>query len=382
MNRVFSVLAFFIICFCVYGFYLSQYEFSLFSEKNQKSSLFYDYRLVQNIHTVYSQGSGTVGSIAEEARSAKIDFLLFTDVNFTNFVEKDRYFNRVGLLFSNKVVSEDIRKYTYSTTSETTADLSLNVMAHPLRRDFNFFEAYGKENFDGFEVINLKSISQLSWSKSKLSTLWSLLFYPFNPRLSLMRLFIEPDDELYFYDQYNLHKKAVMYLGTEASARAIPITNLLMKFPSYERSFTIGSQHLLLSSELSGNIEKDRLSLLTALKRGQFYISFDELGDPTGFEVYVSQNSQKKHFLMGDTFSYQKNQHLIYNLPAEPNIFFEVVLFKNGKRIDHFNTKAGSFEIKGPGQYRLQVRLSPSLPMPDATKWLTWIYTNSFYVTN
>jgi hypothetical protein len=110
-----------------------------------------------------------------------------------------------------------------------------------------------------------------------------------------------------------------------------------------------------------------------------FYIAFDELGDPAGFETYVINGKEKKHLFLGEVIDFKKDQTLYYKLPSEPNIFFEVVLFKNGIRVDHLNTFEGVFKIKSPGVYRIQVRLSPRLPLPDAVKWLTWIYTNNFY---
>ncbi len=342
-----------------------------------RSRFFYDYKLVENIHTQYSLGSGTPTSIADEAKQSRQDFLLFTDVGTQLEIENDRYQNRIGLLFGEKTIGETYREITYKMNKTTTRyDLKIESPAPRLGFDLKHLE---NTDADGIEVINLKNLSQKSWEKSKISTLWSLLLYPFNPRLSLMRLYIEPLDELRIFDQISQKRKFSLFMGSEASARAIPITNLIMKFPSYERILSVGSQHLLLKSELSGNIEEDKKTIIKALKEGQFYIAFDELGDPAGFETFVINGKEKKHLFMGETINFKNDQTLYYKLPAEPNIFFEVVLFKNGIRVDHLNTFEGVFKIKTPGVYRIQVRLSPRLPLPDAVKWLTWIYTNNFY---
>jgi hypothetical protein len=377
MNRFFSLITFFVICFLIYAFYISQFEFQLFNSRNLRSRFFYDYKLVENIHTQYSLGSGTPTSIADEAKQSRQDFILFTDAGTQLEVENDRYQNRIGLLFGEKNIGETYREITYRVNkSASQNDLKIESPAPRLGFDLKHLE---NTDADGIEVINLKSLSQKSWEKSKVSTLWSLLLYPFNPRLSLMRLYIEPLDELRIFDQISQKKKFSLFIGSEASARAIPITNLIMKFPSYERILSVGSQHLLLKSELSGNIDEDKKTIVKALKEGQFYIAFDELGDPAGFETYVINGKEKKHLFLGETIDFKKDQTLYYKLPAEPNIFFEVVLFKNGIRVDHLNTFEGVFKIKSPGVYRIQVRLSPRLPLPDAVKWLTWIYTNNFY---
>ncbi len=379
MNRVFSFLAALIIFFLIYSFYLSTFEFQLFempsTVKVNSVNQFYDYRVSANIHSKFSLGSGTYESIAQEAAKTKQNFVIFTDINMPQKIQSDRYDNRIGLIFAEKMITDDLRTIQYSSENGTN---QLRYAAHPLKSNYDI-QVLEKSDFSGMEVFNLKNITQSAWKKSKFSTIWSLIFYPFNPRLSLIRLYIEPTDELNIFDQISQRKKFVMYMGSEASARAIPITNLIMKFPSYERNFSVGSQHLLLNSELTGDIKKDRISVIEALRNGQFYISFDELGEPTGFESYLIAKDGSRT-LMGGTIHFKKDLKLFYKLPSEPNVFFEVVVFKNGVRYDHLNTSSGSFLLNGPGTYRLQVRLSPRLPLPDAVKWLSWIYTNNFYV--
>jgi hypothetical protein len=153
-----------------------------------------------------------------------------------------------------------------------------------------------------------------------------------------------------------------------------------VKFPSYERVLSMASNHLLLTSELTGNMNDDKQKILQALKAGQFYISFDALGDPTGFEAYMFNDHSQRKFSMGSSLNLSDGPKIYFKLPAEPNSFYEVVLYKNGVRADTMNTFEGVFNLQEKGTYRLQVRISPTLPLPDAIKWLSWIYTNNFYV--
>jgi hypothetical protein len=379
VNKFFSLITFFTICFLIYAFYISQFEFQLFNTKNSRSTFFYDYKLSQNIHTQLSLGSGTVASITDEAKQTRQDFLLFTDVLNSAATEQDQYKNRIGLLFGEKIISEGRREIIYSYDDRSDREnYDLKIESPDLKTGYDK-DFVLNTDADGMEVVNLKVLSQKSWGKSKISTIWSILLYPFNARLSLMRLFGEPTDELKIFDDVSQKRKFTMFLGAEVSARAIPITNLIMKFPSYERVLSVGSQHLLLTSELTGNMDTDKVQVISALKKGQFYIAFDELGDPAGFETYVVQGKDKKHLFLGDEIIFSKDQTIYFKLPSQPNIFFEVVLYKNGIYADHLNTYEGFFKIKSAGVYRIQVRLSPKLPLPDAIKWLTWIYTNNFY---
>ena len=400
MTRFFSILTFLLITFFIYGFYVSQFELNFVPRKVKTSDFYYDYRLSMNIHTNQSIGSEPLSVVLSEAKKAENNFILITDLNPDLKIPDDSYLQNVGVLQGAKYSYKDSRLLYFSTQDknlglgkgESQLQLSdlLSEEAHKNTLDFiSLAHPFGKgfkwtgempNGLDGVEIVNLKSLSQMSWDKSKLSTLWSLLIYPFNPKLALIRLAQEPTEEISLFDQVSQKRHFVATAGAEASARAIPLADWLVKFPSYERSLSIVSNHLLLSSELSGNMQSDRNSILSALKQGQFYICFDALGDSRGFQTYLISEQGQKRISMGALTKYTKNLKIYFKLPSEPTAYYEVVLYKNGERIDILNTFEGLFPIKEPGVYRIQVRISPRLPLPDAVKWLTWIYTNNYYI--
>lgn len=400
MNRVLATFAFLLISFFIYGFYISQFELNFIQRKVKTSDFFYDYKLTMNIHTNLSIGSEPLSVVLYEAKKAQNKIIMITDLNPQIKSPDDNYLQNVGVLQGAKYGYKDSRLIYYSTreknlglkTGESQlllSDLlsqevsknsdSLLILAHPFKTGFTWAGPI-PVGLDGVEIANLKSLSQQSWAHSKLSTIWSILLYPFNPKLALMRLFQEPTEELHLFDQISQQRRFVAFQGAEASARAIPLADWLVKFPSYESVLSISSNHLLLTSELTGNIAKDKVKILSALKTGQFYICFDALGDPKGFEAYVLDESNQKKYSMGATLKANKNTHFYFKLPLQPTSFYEVVLYKDGKRTDTLNTFEGFFPISGSGVYRIQVRISPRFPLPDAIKWLTWIYTNNFYV--
>ena len=400
MNRFFSSLAFLLICFFIYGFYVSQFELNFVPRKVKTSDLYYDYRLSMNIHTNQSIGSEPLSIVLTEAKKAKNNFILVTDLNPLLKIPIDSYLQNTGVLQGAKYGYKDSRLIYYSTTDKDlgfhqgesqlqlsdflSAEASHNQnkflsLAHPFSNGSKW-SGEPPPGLDAVEVVNLKSLSHLSWETSKLSTIWSILIYPFNPQLALLRLFQEPTQEFNFFDDISQKRHFVATAGAEASARAIPLADWLIKFPSYERSLSIVSNHLLLTSELSGNMHEDRDSILTALKKGQFYICFDALGDPKGFQTYIFDEKNQRRAGLGSVVKNDKNLKIYFKLPTEPTAYYEVVLYKNGQLNDILNTFEGLFAIKGPGTYRLQVRISPRLPLPDAVRWLTWIYTNNFYI--
>lgn len=400
MNKLFATFAFFLISYFIYGFYISQFELSFQTRKLKTSDVYYDYRLTMNIHSNLSIGSEPLSVILGDAKKAQNNFMMLTDLNPTLKIPDDAYFQQIGVLQGAKYGYKDSRIIYYSTEQKNLgtefgesqlilSDLlsqdskknrqNLLILSHPQKSGFNWTGDL-PEGIDGIELINLKNMSEQAWRYSKISTIWSILLYPFNPKLALMRLFQEPKEELLFFDQVTQKRHLVAFQGAEASARAIPLADWLIKFPSYERVLSIASNHLLLTSELTGNIAEDRKKIMTALKDGQFYICFDALGSAKGFEAYLFDEVTQKKYSMGSTVKINKNIKFYFKLPTEPSSFYEVVLFKNGERVDTLNTFEGILPTHGPGTYRLQVRISPRFPLPDAIKWLTWIYTNNFYL--
>lgn len=403
MIKAVIAVTFLLISYFVYGFYISTYEISVVPKKlkgGDNPSGYYDYRGVINVHSDISIGSSSPSQIAAAAKIAGMDFIILTDLNaFENNVHNDSYSQSVLFLAGGKYSYLDSRLIFYSPNKELIgknlgeaqirfADMltqteggnkdSLTILAHPFKLGFSWSGDL-PPGLDGVEVLNVKSLSVQAWQHSKASVIWSLLIYPFNPDFSLARLFMEPTEELSLFDRTSLQQKLFAYAGAEASARAIPLANYLIRFPSYQRNFEIATNHVLLTSELTGNLNSDRQKIFGALKKGQFYLAFDALGDPKGFVTTVEDKSGRA-YMMGSEVKLQKGMTLNVRLPSKPKNFFEIVIYKNGERIKTINQAEASVPITEAGVYRVQVRIAVPMPLPDANRWISWIYANPFYV--
>jgi hypothetical protein len=385
----------------MYGFYINQYDLSIVTRKlkTDNASGYYDYKGVINIHSNRSIGSASVSFIATSARLAGLDFIMMTDLNqFEPSPVSERYQGNLLILNGGKYSYLDSRLIYYSLKQELPggnlgetqvrfADYlsqqpgsnkdSILLLTHPFKLGFSWSGEI-PDGMDGMEILNLKSLSVRAMENSKFSTLWSFLIYPFNSRLALIRLFSEPTEELALFDKVSQKRKFVGYTGAEASARAFPFANYLVKFPSYQRMFEVASNHVLLKSELTGSFVNDRQKIFQALKNGQFYMAFDIIGDPKGF--VATMEDKNKSYMMGSRVKLSKSLSLHVNLPTVPKDFFEIVIYKNGERFKTLNEADVIVPIDTAGVYRVQVRVSPLWPLPDAHKWVSWIYTNPFYV--
>lgn len=394
-------ISFLLVSYFLYGFYINQYETSVVPPQitREHSRSLNDYKGVLNVHTDLSSGSASSSFVIASAKLANLDFLMFTDVNVFNMPTTFESYHGNLLVFSaGKYSYLDSRLIYYSLAQEGVgnnlgdaqvklSDLlsqktgankdSLTILAHPYKAGYSWSGEI-PSGLDGFELLNLKSLVNRAWSESKISTIWSLAIYPFNPRLAFLRLYTEPTDEITLLDKLSQQRRIVVYAGTEASARAIPLANYFIRFPSYKRSFEFMSNHLLLKSELTGSFNSDRVKVFNALKNGNFYMALDMLGDPKGFVATLDEES--KSHLMGSEVTFTKNMSLKVSLPSKPKDFFEIVIYRNGQAIAKINEPEVVFPLTEPGTYRIQVRVSPMLPLPDAKKWITWIYTNPFFV--
>lgn len=399
--KVFGFLIFIIMTYFIYGFFLSQNDLKIVNPTLKKitEQTYYDYKGIINVHSDLSIGSSPITQIIRSAKNAKLDFMILTDLN--EFSEKnlvEGYFDETLILSGSKISYLDSRfmivpfqrQLSGNNLGEAQVKLAdllsqekskdhLIILAHPFKSGFSWTGPL-PPGLDGIEIVNLKSLSQRAFDISKVSPIWSLFVYPFNAALSFARLFNEPTDELNLFDSSQQNRPVFGFAGAEASARAFPITDFLIKFPSYQKTFEIFSNHVLLKSELTGNVKSDKIKILTALKNGNFYLAFDMLGDSKGFKCLIEDKS--KAHLIGSKVKLTKNMKLKVSLPQKPNYFFETVVYLNGNRYRTFNESDIEIEINETGVYRVQVRVSPYFPLPDATKWITWIYTNPFYVHN
>jgi hypothetical protein len=401
MIRILIALTLVLLSYFIYGFYLSQSNLTVIPGdlKRESPSGYYDYGGVTNVRTNLSNGSSSPLQVIAEAKLAGLDYIFLTDLNpFQNLESMNGYNSNVlvsnegeysfldaRLLYydinighrptdrgETQVYFTDLLSKKYNENKET-----LIVLAHPFRQGPTWSGPY-PSGLDGVEILNPKSISADAWGRSKLNVIWSFIIYPFNPRYAFLRLFREPSEEIALWDKLSQERPTLAFGGVDASARAVPWANALLKFPSYQTSFEITHNHVLLNSELTGNYQKDRQKIFTALRRGHFYLSLDLLGDPKGFIATIEDHDRS--FLMGDRLKYSRGLKLKAQLPIEPTAFYEIILYKNGEREATSNTVELEHILIGPGVYRVSVRVSPLLPFPEGKKWITWIYTNNFYV--
>ncbi|MCH2533200.1 MAG: hypothetical protein MK008_02025 [Bdellovibrionales bacterium] len=401
MKRFFVPILTLVFLGFIYGLYLNRFSIQITDQSITSShpEYFFDYKGVTHLPTDRSTGNTEFKQIISDAQYADLDFIILTELNdFQQSQSREAYYNRLLLLEGKKYSYLNSRVIVYrkqfnkafqnsdSVNSHLADMLSRSehepkdgsfILAHPLKPGFKW---HGEipVGFDGVEVINLKRLWQEAWQRSKASFLWSLYAYPFNSELALLRLYKRPKQELEMWDKLNIKNFIAGYAGTEADTKIKFGPNKFFNVPSNKTLLNFFTNHVLLRSELTGHFENDKAKILQALHRGQFYMSLDLISNPKGFNFYAK--SKNDVYTMGEKISLKHKPVLKVVLSQKPKVPYEVIIYRNGVRVLTSNSLNTELYLHLKGSYRAEVRVAPTLPLPDGKNWITWIYTNPLHV--
>lgn len=389
------------ILYLTYGVFLSRFDLEIIADEivADNPNGYYDYKGVTNVHTLLSTGSGSLEEIIAAAQDSGLDFIFITDLNqYEKPLHQEGYFGNLLVFIDGEYSYLDSRLLNLDAQSAShlqgrgrsqalfadllsqknrDANSGVLVLSHPFKPKYGWTGEY-PPGLDGIEIINLRSIWESAFAYRKFSFLWTLLVYPFNTDLSFTRLITQFKKETKLWDKLSAKRPTTGWAGSDAEARLKFFNSGHVKIPSYKVLFGIATNHVLLRSELTGSYADDRKKIAGALKAGQFYLSFDMLANPKGFKAEVID--QGRGYLMGSQIKFQKGQRIEITLPQRPKVPFETVVIKNGSRWKTGHSRVTSFTLDGPGNYRVMVRVLPTLPLPDGRKWMPWIFTNHFHL--
>lgn len=383
--------------YLVYGLAISQVRIApeLSDPRRLEQSQSYDYKGVINVHSEEGDGKGTIPEILKAAYDANLDFLIFSENSFGNDItSSDRY--EENLLVLNG------REYTYlksriilldptfdfsEITSAGDAHLFLSdylennrsgfvVLKHPAKAGYEW-EGEFASGIDAIEIISLRSHWRESWELSKWNFISSLLMYPFNSEYAFLNIYQAPDNNLRLWNKIAENRKIVGLIGSDAKSKLKVLGDKFLRFPSYKQLFLLSSNHIVLDSELTGQLKGDSEKVFKAFTEGKLYFSLDFLGNPRGFNFYAKLD-QKKRRGMGSEVP-QKGTELCF---SEPDLKLKktwAVIYHKGKKLKRFDS-AGCLKPSEKGQYNVVYYRKIQRPWPFKSTTVPWIYSNFIYV--
>jgi hypothetical protein len=329
-----------------------------------------------HIHTIRSDGSGSVDDVAAAAARAGLRFVVITDHgDGTRPPLAPAY--RSGVLCIDGVEISTTDGH-YATVGMPQTPYPLGGEARDVVEDVRRLGGFGvaahgdspkseaqwrdwNAPIDGLEWLNLDS----SWREAGPSSLArGLLTYWFRPPETLAWLTRRPDQTLARFDALAGQRRLVALAATDAHARGLP---------SYDACFKGFSTRVELDAPPGGNADADARAIVAALKAGHHYTTIDALAQPSAFEFLAHSGSAEAR--EGDTLPKGQAAILQSRVAAPPGS--TSVLLKNGSVVHETHEESWRFETDGrQAEYRVEVRI----PGAPGTPPIPWIVSNPIYV--
>ncbi len=370
-----------------------RYSASIKNSIRESNYNFYDYAGVLNVHSKKSSGSGSVSDIISSATAANLDFIIF---NETNPIDQQQppsiqygnlsvlYGLELSFLNSRFLYFTSEKSPVFSSHSEAQIFLSnfletggegVVVISHPDKPSYEWDQEKIPEFVTGIEVLNLREVWRKSWEKRKFLFLSSLIFYPFNPQLFFLDIYLDEALSIQLWDKWNKKQPIMGYVGSDASSKLRLTKALSLNFPRYKNIFQMAKNHILLAEELVGI--GDQKLIVDALSKGSSYFSIDILGDPKGFAFWGITRKGQRVF-MGEKVKLKDLKMVYVSLP-ELNDKVKIELYHNGDLIKTFS-QSFNYKPLESGHYRVVVKTNPFFPLIRNQKWISWIFSNPIFV--
>jgi len=335
---------------------------------------------VVHVHTTLSDGGGDPAEVIRAARATGAAFLGITDHNNLDAKPFEGYRDGVLVLVGAEI--------------STPVGHLLGV---GLDRDPAFrFNGDGRDAID--DVLHLGGVPfaahpfsprpELRWNGFDLPGPWGLELlngdsdarragprllllaaaYRLNPDYALLEASAPMAEALRRWDEMLASRDVPGLAGADAHSRLALTRTRVLRFPSYEAVFRQARDHVLLERALTGDAAQDRSAVLSALRRGRFYIGRDALADANGFAFTVRDGGGRR-YTMGDTVEPKAGlrAHAGGRVPRGTRL----VLLRDGKALVEGLAPLDA-ALPGPGVYRVEA-YAAGWPMP-------WVVTNPIYV--
>jgi hypothetical protein len=343
-----------------------------------------------HVHTRRSDGAGTVEQVAEAARQAGLQFVVFADHgDATRAPDPPRYVS--GVLCVDAVeISTTAGHYLalgmgqapYRLAGEprdVVADVhrlgGFGIVAHPSSAKPELAWRDWDLPFDGIEWLNADS----EWRDEKrLALLRSALTYFFRAPQTIAALFDRPAGLLARWDALNARRRVVGVAGHDVHARVgrAPADDAgesgwLLQLPSYRAAFSAFAVRARLGQPWSGEASRDASSLLAAIRAGRVYTAIDALAAPVSFEF--TARGEGRIVQAGDELPVTSEVELEARAPGVPGL--SMILLRDGHPVamGADSLRVGGRTHTARSVYRVEAYLAGRGSVP-------WILSNPIYV--
>ncbi len=341
---------------------------------------------VYHIHSIFSDGNGTIDDITRAAEKAKLNFIILSDhgrpnieaMNATDWIGKVLLIGGSELsLNSGHLASAGFKVPPYKyplepqeAIDEINRDNGFCFISHPFDDRIPWTD-WNIENYTGIEVMN-------AYSNAKYGGMWRLAYFPlqymFQPEYAILNALKYPDINFDKWDEINKTGKYYGIYALDAHGKLPLGRKRKFAFPSYLALFRTMTVYARIESELSKEPDAAASEIIAAIRNGRFFNCVEGIAAANGFDAFFTTTTNERFELGSSPPSTEGTLHI--HLPFEFRT--KVLIKKDGKEFKlhtpdyHKNLEV---PIAQKGVYRIEVFAADN-KFDD----LPWITANPFFI--
>ena len=349
----------------------------------------FDFEHIGNchIHSLHSDGGGTVQEIADAATGAGLDFVCLNDHAYMTdhlHLEEEGFYGKVLVLMGLELgvryhhylaydLKERIEPHNLGpqqAIDAVKAQGGFGFMAHPFEKGMPFKEKSVAYTWNDLSVNGYTGISIWNFSsrwKERIKTVFHGLTCL---ALKTQTLRGPSRRTLEFWDSRCLEGRVAAIGGSDAHASIFAWGPISFKHPSYDYLLNTVNIHVLLKRRLyKGDYEAGKEDVYGAMRAGRLFIAHDNLSPAKGFRFDFISNDGSNLY-MGEESPFHPGE-LVVELPQEG----EIRLIKDGRLVETWRGTEAVHRVTEKGVYRVEVYTRLRL-----FGWRPWIFSNPIYL--
>jgi len=343
---------------------------------------------VVHVHSLHSDGTGTVAEIARAAELAGVDAVLLTDhdtLAARDRGEEGRY-GRVLVCVGLEVspvggdhclafgVEAPVRHRGMSAAQildAVSAAGGISFPAHPFSRGSRRFQRLRDgvpwSDLDGGGYTGVELWSFVLDTAEGLGSLRRALGFVVSPGRVVDH---PPRANVQAWDRLCARRRVVAIGGLDAHQIGKRIAGRVpLRLMAYRRSFAHLHTHVMARNWTGVNADSDRRALYAGLGEGRCYLAMDSLASARGFQLWVDAGERIEQG--GEV---QMAAGTVATLHARLPRPAAITVLRDGESLAAHHGAQIDLTLTGPGVYRLEAML------PAHGRMRTWILSNPVYL--
>jgi hypothetical protein len=340
----------------------------------------HDLTCVLHLHSLYSDGTGTVPEIARAAAGGGIDVVLLTDHDTLEARRRgeEGWHGNVLVLVGEEIsprgrdhylafgLDRHVRHRGRSADEICRAVRErggFGFAAHPFSSGSRHFRRFRGMPFGALDSEALHGVevwSIVTDTVERLPSVAAALRFAAAPRTVVDH---PPQENLAEWDRLCRARRTVAVGGIDAHQFGRRLGPLVVRPMGYKRSFALLHTHVLCREPMTGEVERDRDGVFEALREGRCYLAVDWIAPARGFDFFAERDGET---LPMGAEARAGGWTVRARLPLEADLR----LVRDGDPILEARAAELEQDAPSPGVYRLEAQ----------REGRTWIVSNPVYL--